>query len=213
MTQARYDMIYMPVDQLFSYINNAKLHPGTQVEAIATSIQKYGFDQPISVDSDIVIIKGHGRLLAAKMLGMTEVPVIVRNDLSLIEAAAARIADNKVAESAWDENLLPIELSMLKEHGVDFQDLGFSDDEIANLFKDVGDTVDDHTKEWSDMPEYSQDDKMAFRTLKVHFRDDESINEFSRLLFQKISDKTKSLWFPANEVEKVENIRYESEQE
>ena len=126
---------YWDVELLTKYENNTKTHPDTQVKKIADSIINYGFDQPISVDKEGVIIKGHGRLLAAEKLGMKKVPVIVRSDLTLIQAAASRIADNKVAESPWDEDLLPLELKMLEENGIDLtNDVGFSGEELKILF-------------------------------------------------------------------------------
>ena len=89
---------YWDIELLTKYKNNTKTHPDSQVDKIANSIKSYGFDQPIAVDTEGVIIKGHGRLMAALKLGMKKVPVIVRADLTLIQAAASRIADNKVAE-------------------------------------------------------------------------------------------------------------------
>ena len=129
---------YWDIELLTKYKNNTKTHPDSQVDKIANSIKSYGFDQPIAVDTEGVIIKGHGRLMAALKLGMKKVPVIVRADLTLIQAAASRIADNKVAESPWDESLLPLELEMLKESGINIdEDIGFSAEEIANIFKDA----------------------------------------------------------------------------
>ena len=131
----RFEMAYWPVEKLIKYEQNTKTHPDTQIEKIARSIENYGFDQPISVDMSGVIIKGHGRLMAARLLRLDVVPVIIRDDLTIIEAAASRIADNRVAESPWDENLLPLELEMLKENGIDFEDTGFDNDEIEAILK------------------------------------------------------------------------------
>ena len=128
-------MVYWPIDKLIKYERNTKTHPQTQIDAIASSIKKFGFDQPIAIDTQGIIIKGHGRLMAAKHLGMESVPVIIRDDLSLIEAAASRISDNRVAESPWDEELLPIELNMLDENGIDIFDIGFDEDEIKGILK------------------------------------------------------------------------------
>lgn len=85
------------IDKVIPYSNNTKLHPADQVKAIASSIKKFDWDQPIVVDKDGVIIKGHGRRLAAISLGLKQVPVLIRDDLNKTEVMAARLADNHVA--------------------------------------------------------------------------------------------------------------------
>lgn len=131
-------MVYWPIERLTRYKNNTKTHPDTQIEKICNSISDYGFDQPISVDTQGIIIKGHGRLMAAHALGMKEVPVIIREDLTLIEAAASRIADNKVAESPWDEKALSIEMQMLDEEGINIVEAtGFTDEEVKAILKNL----------------------------------------------------------------------------
>ena len=120
-------------DELIPYSNNPKEHPDQQVKKIASSIKNYGWDQPIVVDGDGEIIKGHGRLQAAEKLGLNEVPVIWRDDLSDAEAKAARIADNKTAESAWNDDLLATELEVLDDFDAD--DLGFSQSEVDELLE------------------------------------------------------------------------------
>ena len=118
-------------DELIPYSNNPKKHPDEQVKKIASSIKNYGWDQPIVVDGGGEIIKGHGRLQAAETLGLDEVPVIWREDLSDAEAKAARIADNKTAESPWDDDLLATELEVLD--GFDDVELGFDDGGVAEI--------------------------------------------------------------------------------
>ena len=120
-------------DELIPYGNNPKEHPKEQVNKIASSIKNYGWDQPIVVDGDGEIIKGHGRLQAAEKLGLAEVPVIRRSDLSNAEAKAARIADNKTAESPWNDDLLATEIEVLDEFDAD--DLGFSQSEVDELLE------------------------------------------------------------------------------
>jgi len=131
------DVEVWPIDELIPYSNNPKEHPDEQVQKIASSIKNYGWDQPIVVDDGGEIIKGHGRRQAAQVLGLDEVPVIVREDLSDAEAKAARIADNKTAESPWDEGLLSVELKGLDDD-FDADELGFDDDEFDDLL-DGGD--------------------------------------------------------------------------
>lgn len=118
---------------LIPYINNAKIHPPEQIAKIAASIAEFGFDQPIVVDDQGIIIKGHGRLAASLLLGLKRVPVVVRTDLTPSEVKAARLADNKTAESPWDEELLRLELAALQEHAYDLALTGFSDGELKAL--------------------------------------------------------------------------------
>jgi len=122
-------------ETLIPYANNPKEHPDEQVKKIASSIKNYGWDQPIVVDGDGEIIKGHGRLQAAKKLRLDEVPVIWREDLTDAEARAARIADNKTAESAWDDDLLATELETLPEF--DDTELGFDQGAVDDLLAEV----------------------------------------------------------------------------
>lgn len=100
-------------DELIPYKLNSKIHDTNQVKRIMKSIQDFGFDQPIVVDVDGVIIKGHGRRLAAIELGLKAVPVLIRDDLTPEQIRAARLADNRVAISGIDTDLLQEELASL----------------------------------------------------------------------------------------------------
>jgi ParB-like chromosome segregation protein Spo0J len=124
------------VDALIPYANNPKEHPDEQVKKIASSIKNYGWDQPIVVDGEGEIIKGHGRLQAAELLGLDEVPVIERDDLTDAEARASRIADNKTAESAWLDDELSAELDTISEE-FDATALGFDGDELDDMLGDL----------------------------------------------------------------------------
>lgn len=101
------------VEKLIPYENNVKIHDEKQVKKIAESIKRFGWDQPIVVDKDGVIIKGHGRRLAALKLGLKTVPVLVRSDLTPDEVNAARVADNRVAMGDIDTELLQKELALI----------------------------------------------------------------------------------------------------
>ena len=125
-------------DELIPYSNNPKEHPKEQVNKIASSIKNYGWDQPIVVDGSNEIIKGHGRLQAAELLGLEQVPVIVRDDLTEAEARASRIADNKTAESEWLDDELETEIDVLaQDDEIDMDSLGFDDDEIDDLLESL----------------------------------------------------------------------------
>ena len=102
-----------PIEKLKPYENNVKIHDEKQVGKIAESIKRFGWDQPIVVDKDGIIIKGHGRTLAAKSLGLKEVPVLVRDDLTPDQVNAARIADNRVAMGDIDTEGLQRELQLI----------------------------------------------------------------------------------------------------
>lgn len=103
----------LSIESIFPYDANAKIHDTKQVQKIAKSISQFGWDQPIVVDKDGVIIKGHGRRLAAISLGLKTVPVWVRDDLTPDQVKASRIADNRVAISDIDNDILQKELSEL----------------------------------------------------------------------------------------------------
>ena len=122
----------VPIESVKPYPNNAKKHTDRQIELLAKQIAE-GFDQPIVVDSEMTIIKGHGRLLASKKLGLKTVPIIVRDDLSSEQVKAARIADNKLAETDWDMDLLAQELEALELMESDLEDLGFDENELLKI--------------------------------------------------------------------------------
>lgn len=134
----RYETI--PVETLRPYANNARTHSPVQVKKIADSIKEFGFINPILVDQDLMVIAGHGRLEAAKALGLDKVPCLFIEDLTDAQKRAYILADNKLAEEAgWDENLLKIELDALKADGFDVAVIGF--DENDDIFTNVPDNV------------------------------------------------------------------------
>ena len=137
---------YHPVGSLIPDPRNARTHPKRQLEQIAASIRAFGFANPILIDAEGRIIAGHGRLLAAKSIGLTEVPAIVLPHLSEAQRRALRIADNKIALGAgWDLDLLKLELGELAVLDVDL-DLaltGFSSGEIDVILKGPADPEDE----------------------------------------------------------------------
>lgn len=136
MTAAVHTKIKMvPLSKILPYAQNAKLHPPEQVKALAASIKAHGWDQPIVVDRDFVVIKGHGRRLAALELGMKEAPVLVREDLTPDQVRAARLADNRVAMGDYDTEVMQGELAALADAGYDLGSMGFGEKEIEMLTK------------------------------------------------------------------------------
>ena len=138
---------YRPLDSLIGYARNARTHSEAQVAEIAGSIREFGWTNPILVDGDNGVIAGHGRVLAARKLGLAEVPVIELAHLTETQKRAYILADNKLALNAgWDHDLLALELGDLKDAGFDLGLTGFSGDEVADLLKpavDAGDADDD----------------------------------------------------------------------
>jgi DNA modification methylase len=131
---------YRPLDSLVAYARNARTHSDTQVAEIAGSIREFGFTNPVLVAEDGTLIAGHGRVLAARKLGMDEVPAIVLTGLSETQRRALVLADNRIALNAgWDNDLLALELSDLQSAGFDLGLTGFTSAEIADLLKPVSD--------------------------------------------------------------------------
>jgi DNA modification methylase len=129
-----------PVESLVPYDRNARTHSDEQVEQIASSIREFGFTNPILVDSSNGIIAGHGRLMAARSIGLEQVPVIVLDHLTDAQRRAYILADNKLALNAgWDNVLLSQELADLQADDFDLSLIGFSDEELAELLPDVED--------------------------------------------------------------------------
>ena len=104
------DIKLVPIGNIKKYEKNAKKHPEEQIQAIAHSIKEFGFKQPLVLDSNNVIIIGHGRYEAARALNLAELPCLYADDLNREQIKALRLADNKVAESDWDEDLLKAEI-------------------------------------------------------------------------------------------------------
>ena len=147
---------HRPVASLIPCANNARTHCDEQVAQIARSIEEFGFVNPVLVGSDDVIVAGHGRLMAAKQLGMDTVPVIVLGHLTETQRRALVIADNQItANSGWDEELLKQELAELDALDFDLELMGFSDEELEGLLllaEPEGQTDDDGLPEPEEHP-------------------------------------------------------------
>jgi ParB-like chromosome segregation protein Spo0J len=126
---------YKPTVSLIPYASNARTHNDAQVAQIAGSIGRFGFVNPVLIGDDGVIIAGHGRVLAARKLGLAEVPVIALKGLTEAQRRALALADNRIAlNSGWDAELLRSEMQMLSDSGEDIDGLGFDKKEIDGLF-------------------------------------------------------------------------------
>jgi DNA modification methylase len=123
---------YRSLDALIPYARNPRTHTEAQIAKIAASIVEFGWTNPILVDGANGIIAGHGRLAAARKLGLTEVPVIELAHLTEAQKRAYILADNRLAlDAGWDEEMLAVELAELREAGFDLDLTGFTEDEIA----------------------------------------------------------------------------------
>ena len=126
------------IDALIPYARNARTHSDAQVAQIAASIVEYGWTNPVLTDGDKGVIAGHGRLMAARKLGVKEVPVIELAHLTPEQKKAYILADNRIAENAgWDQELLKLELAELQSLDYDLSLIGFSQEELDGFFDDA----------------------------------------------------------------------------
>ena len=124
----------VPINSLIPYARNARTHSDAQVAQIAASIREFGWTNPVLLDGENGIIAGHGRVLAARKLGIEEVPCIELSHLTEAQKRAYILADNKLAENAgWDPDLLKLELGELRELGMDLSLTGFDEAFLADL--------------------------------------------------------------------------------
>ncbi len=183
------------VAALIPYIRNAKQHSDAQVAQIAASITEFGWGAPILVDGQNNVIAGHGRLLAARKLGMTEVPVVPMAHLTDIQRRALILADNKIGENAsWDDELLGLELAELKDGGFDLGITGFSPDEwdalIAGDASTDGLTDEDQVPEVTENPISRAGDVWLLGDHKVLCGDATKAEDYKTLLGDELVDMT-----------------------
>ena len=149
---------YRKVEALIPYARNPRTHTDEQVAKIAASIVEYGWTNPLLVDGDNGIIAGHGRLAAARKLGLPEVPVIELAHLSPTQKRAYVISDNRLAlDAGWNEEMLALELTELSEAGYDLALTGFEDGEIEALLADDMDAGDGDQEQEADEPDAADD--------------------------------------------------------
>ncbi len=139
------EMQLVPLSKLVPYVNNARTHSPEQLAKLRSSLREFGFINPVIIDRDFNVIAGHGRIVAAKEEGITEVPCVFVDYLTEAQKKAYILADNRMAlDAGWDEELLRIEIESLQGADFDVSLTGFGEDEIADLFagdseKDVKD--------------------------------------------------------------------------
>lgn len=184
-----------PIEALIPYINNSRKHSDEQVAQIAASIKEFGWTNPILVDGSNGLIAGHGRLLAARKLGMDKVPTIELSHLSEIQKKALIIADNKLAlNSDWDNELLMLELKELDNTDFDLSVLGFDQDELNALLNPIepttGLTDEDAVPDVPDEPKTKLGDIYILGNHRLMCGDSCSVTDMEKL----VNDRQVDMW-------------------
>lgn len=190
------EIIELKLSEIKPYEKNPRQK--RDIEKVAQSIKEFGWQQPIVVDKGNVIVVGHSRYEAAKMLGHEKVPVVIA-DISPQKAKAYRIADNKTNQySDWDFTKLHKELGELLDENYDLSNLGFEEAELESIItfdRGDGDWL-DTKKEWEGMPSFEHDDLSPYMAIRVNFVNKEAVEKFFKMIQQDYTEKTKYIWFP-----------------
>ncbi len=189
------------IDKLIPFPRNPNIHPQQQIEALAKIIKHQGWRAPVTVSNRSgYVVRGHGRLGAAKLLGLPQVPVDYQDYENDAAEWADLICDNKIAEFAsMDDALLRDLMSDIKDFNFDMELTGFGEGELLQMFE-AGEGSNDPEKEWEGMPEFEQKDLSGI-IIKIHFENENDIQSFAKLVGQKITGKTKYLWYPKKDNE------------
>ena len=135
------DFQLVSTDKLIPYVNNARTHSPEQIKKLRSSLREFGFVNPVIIDREYNVIAGHGRLMAAKEEGITEVPCVYVDHLTDAQKKAYILADNRMAlDAGWNEELLAVEMQELQDLGYDLSMTGFDEKELADLFSDGTDS-------------------------------------------------------------------------
>jgi hypothetical protein len=199
------------LDDLHQDAANVRLHDRRNLDSIIASLKQFGQVEPLVVQRGTnKVIGGNGRLAAMREIGTVEADV-VEVDADNLTATALGIALNRTASlAAWDDEALAATLRALQEEGFPTEAAGFDDAELDALLGGLarqpapaGEPVDDPQAEWQGMPEFAHEDLTAFRSIHVHFKSDEDVQSFAELVGQPITERTRFLWHPRQEI-----IRY-----
>jgi len=181
------------IEKLIPYAKNSRTHSDEQVAQLAGSIKEFGFNNPVLVGQDDVIIAGHGRVMAARKVGLMEVPCIRLTHLTETQRKAYIIADNRLALNAgWDNELLTIELNDLLADNFALDILGFDTDELKNLLDPVkpteGLTDEDEVPEVPEEPKTKPGDIYRLGKHRLMCGDSTSIDAVEKLMEGKLAD-------------------------
>jgi hypothetical protein len=198
---------YKKTADLVPYANNSRLHDETQLGQLVASINEFGFTNPVLLDGANGIIAGHGRVMAANVLGLETVPTIELQHLTDEQKAAYVIADNKLAQNAkWDDEILRLELQSLSDADYDLSILGFDEASLSRLL-DVAETA-DAFEEYNQAIEYENKNAGPHKSLIVHFENEQDVDNFKHLIKQNFSNSAKYIYHPLQIRKETESKRY-----
>jgi hypothetical protein len=198
---------YKKTSDLVPYANNSRLHDETQLGQLVASINEFGFTNPVLLDGANGIIAGHGRVMAANALGLETVPTIELQHLTDEQKAAYVIADNKLAQNAkWDDEILRLELQSLSDADYDLSILGFDEASLSRLL-DVAETA-DAFEEYNEAIEYENKNANPYKSLIVHFENEQDVDNFKHLIKQNFSNSAKYIYHPIQVRKETESKRY-----
>ena len=134
------------IETLIPYSRNSRTHSESQIAQIAASLKEFGWTVPILIDAENMILAGHGRVAAARKLGIKEIPVVIADGWTESQKRAYVLADNKIAMNAgWDEEMLRIELEDIRASGLDFELTGFTEKELAAVLGELPEKLTNET--------------------------------------------------------------------
>lgn len=186
------------IEKLIPYARNSRTHSDQQVAQIAASIKEWGFTSAILIDPQGGIIAGHGRLMAARKLGMKEVPVMIADGWTDAQKRAFVIADNKLAMNAgWDDELLALELAELKHEGFNVSLTGFDLQELEELFDTSKTTEDENNPYSSKIQTPTYEPKGEKPPIEDLYDDQTAIDLMSTIQDSKLNEKEKQFLMAA----------------
>lgn len=227
LTSAKVVKTHIDKLKLAKYNPRKDLKPSDkEYQKLKKSIEEFGYVLFIVVNKDLTVIGGHQRIKVMKELGYTDIEV-TQVDLDKTREKALNLALNKI-DGIWDMDMLGDIIKDLDSSGFDVLTTGFDIGEIADITANMDDAADvvispdkdvraasdiDPADEWTDMPEYQHGDKRAVHDIIVHFASEEDVQEFARVIGQKISDKSKYIWFPPQTDDSHLGVYYDGETE
>lgn len=200
-----------PIDKVIENPRNPNQHPENQIELLAKILDFQGWRLPIVVSKRSgFVVRGHGRLMAARKLGLKKVPIDVQTYDNEAQEWADLVADNRIAELAeMDRGTLKDIIEELDTGENDLEMTGFRQSDLDLLMSQIHQGDNDPEKEWEGMPEFLQEDETSLQRVIVHFKEQEDIDAFAKLVDQKITPKTRSMWYPEAKIETYADKVYE----
>ena len=179
-----------------------------ELKKLEDSIREFDCVEPIVVNKDFTVIGGHQRLRAAINLGHEQIPII-QIDIPKNKEKALNLALNRIT-GQWDNSKLIVALQDLINSEVDEALSGFDQTEIDIILKNF-EEGNNWEEEYQGMPEFENEDQTSFKQIKVHFANKNDLNNFAKLIGQKLTLKIRSIWFPRAEIESLANTKYVDE--